>query len=198
MKSHLFAGLLGGIVVAVLLAGSSALAAQVGDPLKLGLLNQVAATTRLKNTANGPALNLVSQAGQPPLAVSNTVKITKLNADRLDGLDSASFLGVNGVAVNSQTLDGMDSSDFLQAYVTVTEIPFTQNVNGVNATINCFGDDTAVAGAASGLDLETELISIAPFATAAPQAITYRFDTTGVTDPSDLITLHTLCLGDGS
>jgi hypothetical protein len=108
MKSHIISGFVGGLIVAAFLAAGIASGA-VGDPIRAGqktiyggpatnsteLEGSPAAPQPLlildKNT-NGPALRLEPKAGQPALSVSNGVKITNLNADRLDGVDSTSFL----------------------------------------------------------------------------------------------------------
>jgi hypothetical protein len=42
-----------------------------------------------KNTGGGPGLKAIVNAGAPPLAVNSNVKVASLNADLLDGLDSA-------------------------------------------------------------------------------------------------------------
>jgi hypothetical protein len=106
MKSHIVSGLVGGLIVAAFLAAGIASGA-VGDPIRAGQKTiygggrGVVSSTELegspsaplpllvldKNT-NGPVLRLEPLAGQPALSLSNNVKITNLNADTLDGLDS--------------------------------------------------------------------------------------------------------------
>jgi len=44
-----------------------------------------------KNTGSGPGLRAIVNAGAPPLAVNSDAKVTGLNADKLDGKDSAEF-----------------------------------------------------------------------------------------------------------
>lgn len=77
------------LLAAVLLVGAANLGAYAatGDPLLLGKGNKASKTTKIKTTGNGAALSLKSKAGKAPLAVSNATKITKLNADLVDGLD---------------------------------------------------------------------------------------------------------------
>jgi hypothetical protein len=71
--------------------GSTAYAATGGN-LILGHANKAGHTTTLTNTGSGPALKLVTgKRGTPPLAVSNGTKITNLDADKLDGLNSTAF-----------------------------------------------------------------------------------------------------------
>jgi hypothetical protein len=71
--------------------GGSAYAATGGDFI-LGHTNKANQSSVLTNTGSGPALKLTTnKRGTPPLAVSNGSKITNLNADSLDGLDSSAF-----------------------------------------------------------------------------------------------------------
>jgi trimeric autotransporter adhesin len=44
-----------------------------------------------RNTAGGPALSLLVNGGVAPFTVNSATKVTNLNADQLDGLDSAAF-----------------------------------------------------------------------------------------------------------
>jgi hypothetical protein len=61
-----------------------------GGSLVLGSANSANRTTTLAGTA-GPALSLKVPAASAPLAVSNAVKVSRLNADLLDGVDSSAF-----------------------------------------------------------------------------------------------------------
>ena len=113
------------VVLAVVLGvATSALAAVPGDPFKLGRTNTVDAASRLvgavagpmlkvANDGTGPALALEARTGKAPLTVNAAAgKATNLDADRLDGKDSAEFLATGGKARDADTLDGIDSSDF--------------------------------------------------------------------------------------
>jgi hypothetical protein len=44
-----------------------------------------------KNNGGGPGLRAIVNAGAPPLAVNSAVKVTNLNTDLMDGLDSLAF-----------------------------------------------------------------------------------------------------------
>ena len=81
------------LLAALLLVGAANLGAfaATGGPLLLGKGNTASKTTKLKNTGNKAALSLTSKPGQPPLQVSNSTKVTNLNADLVDGLDSAAL-----------------------------------------------------------------------------------------------------------
>jgi len=48
-------------------------------------------TIKAGNTGGGPALGLTVGAGKAPFTVNSTGKVTKLNADLVDGLDSTAF-----------------------------------------------------------------------------------------------------------
>lgn len=58
----------------------------------------------LANTNGGPALSLLVNSGKPPLAVNSTTKVAGLNADLLDGVDSASFARGNVSAGSARAL----------------------------------------------------------------------------------------------
>lgn len=80
------------VVLAVMFGvATTALAAVPGDPLKLGRINVVNKLTTLVKRGSGPALSLKVGSG-PPLAVNSTGKVANLNADQLDGQDSAAFV----------------------------------------------------------------------------------------------------------
>src|SRR4051794_14522279 len=76
-----------GAVTAVVL-GTGIADAATGGSLILGKANTAGATTTLTNT-RGTALSLTSKPGTPPLAVSNSTKVKRLNSDQLDGVDSS-------------------------------------------------------------------------------------------------------------
>jgi hypothetical protein len=78
-----------GLTIATVLAGGIADAA-TGGTFLLGRSNGANQLTKLTNT-RGTALSLVSPRKSPPLAVSNSRKVTRLNADLLDGLSSTAF-----------------------------------------------------------------------------------------------------------
>ncbi len=80
-----------------------------GDPFILGASNSATNASKLVTSGAGPALSLVVDSGVAPLAVNSAVKVARLNADRLDGLDATAFLRTNGKA---DKLDGKDSTQF--------------------------------------------------------------------------------------
>jgi hypothetical protein len=81
--------LIGAVTVLVLAANTVALAAN-GKGFLLGKTNKASKVTTLKRTNPGPALSLKTKSG-PPLAVSSSTKVTKLNADQVDGKSASAF-----------------------------------------------------------------------------------------------------------
>jgi len=113
-RTHVVSGLLGGLLVAVIIGGPTALAA-IGDAVEIGMLNtgngrttiqgtQHRALVKIKNTgmSNDIALELVSNG--PNLRVSNTRKINKLNADQVDDLSAREIVR----AEHAYTVNGPD------------------------------------------------------------------------------------------
>jgi hypothetical protein len=87
LKSAITALAVGIVLLAAL---DWAAAAATGRAMILGQWNQADHTTTIKNTKKGPALDLRANKG-PALAVNNSKRIKKLNADQLDGMSSADF-----------------------------------------------------------------------------------------------------------
>ena len=114
------------LMLAVVLGAATTANAAVGDPLKLGEINAMSKITRLvgasdgvllsiTNDGSGSALRLQVKPGKAPLSVNPEAgTATGLSADKLDGKDSAAFLGKGDKAFNSDRLDGLDSFDYLQ------------------------------------------------------------------------------------
>jgi hypothetical protein len=79
-----------GIGALVVMGAGSAVAA-TGHNLILGAKNSATKTTTLSD-AKGTPLSLVAKTGKPPLAVSNSTEVKKLNAALLDGLSASGLL----------------------------------------------------------------------------------------------------------
>lgn len=77
------------LLATVVLVGTANLGAYAatGGPLLLGKSNSASKTTTLKTTGSGAALSLKSKKGKAPLKVSSSTKVTKLNADLVDGFE---------------------------------------------------------------------------------------------------------------
>jgi hypothetical protein len=88
----------GALVLTFAMVGTAG--ATAGAMLHLGVVNKSNTTTvltgtatgpelRITNNGTGPALALGVDSNRPAFSVSSTAKIQKLNADKLDGLDSS-------------------------------------------------------------------------------------------------------------
>ena len=76
----------------LLVTGTGVTYAASGGSFVLGHGNRESSTSVLKNSGSGAALSLKTKSARtPPLAVSNSTKIARLDADLLDGLSSAAF-----------------------------------------------------------------------------------------------------------
>ena len=80
---------LGAIALGLVLSGGAY--AATGGNFILGRSNETDSTTTLKNTGAGPALDLKVQTGTPPLKVSSTKQVRKLNASLLGGNPASNF-----------------------------------------------------------------------------------------------------------
>ena len=80
------------VILALVVGVASTAFGANGKPFLLGKKNVASAVSTLVRRGAGPALNLKVGSG-PPLAVNSSKRVAKLNADRLDGLDSPSFAG---------------------------------------------------------------------------------------------------------
>jgi hypothetical protein len=92
--------------VAVFIALAGTTYAATGGNFILGSPNSATSTTALSSGTTGPALRVTSTntaagssalnlnvpTGRPPLTVNSGIKVANLNADKLDGLDSASLI----------------------------------------------------------------------------------------------------------
>jgi hypothetical protein len=107
---------LGAVTILVVAANAVALAA-TGQALLLGKGNTASTATGITRSTSGSVLALhAKSASDAPLSVDSGGKVTNLNADRLDGLDSATLKnstrqygipgesGVNSFAVDFPSL----------------------------------------------------------------------------------------------
>ncbi len=93
--------------------------AATGKSMVLGKANEASKVTALKRTTSGPALQLSVKPGSAPLAVSSSKKVAKLNADRLDGLDSSDF-GEHVTGFASEICEGVTTVP--TTYVKIADI----------------------------------------------------------------------------
>jgi hypothetical protein len=81
-----------GAVVVLLLAGNTIALAATGKALIAGKTTKAAKVTGLTRTTNGPALAVrTKRTTDAPLVVNGRGRVTNLNADTVDGLDSSAL-----------------------------------------------------------------------------------------------------------
>ena len=124
MRHGFFKGvILGAVTSTLVLAAATAMAGTgIGAVFNIGKTNTVDAQSTLKGSSSGKTLQLTNSGagsalglsvatGKAPLTVNSGVKVAKLNADRLDGIDSDGFLRANGKAQDAVHADTADSAD---------------------------------------------------------------------------------------
>ncbi len=115
--------------------------------------NVAGKTLTLKNTSTGAgasALNLNVAGTKPPFTTNSGTKVANLNADKLDGLSSAAFLGTGAKASDADLLDGMTATDFLWLNSKALD---SENLDGQDSTDFLGAGDTAVnSGLLDGMD----------------------------------------------
>jgi hypothetical protein len=99
-------------LVALFFAMSGTAVAATGGDFILGKANTATSVTSLTST-KGTALSLSSTSTTPPMTVSNSVQVPKLNASELGGHLASAFLSVNGTAANASELGGEPPTAFL-------------------------------------------------------------------------------------
>jgi hypothetical protein len=185
------------LLTAALLVGAANLGAYAatGDPLLLGKSNTATKTTKLKTTGTGPALKLKSKAGKAPFAVSNTTKISKLNADLVDGLDSSALqtksyrYNLTGSATGNVlrfALPGLPAGQYVANYAVSADIPgtptffaclFDRGVTFTNGQIPALGNEGGMGSwfVSAGGVLDT---------TAGASTLTCQTDASGFAVPA--------------
>jgi len=116
--------------LALFVAMTGTATAATGGTFILGRTNTSGSMTVLTNTSSGTPLRLNARPGYAPLQVNSQSKVTNLNADKLDGVDSSGFqkkvsgactygiasLNQSGYGTcatgDAASLDGKSSGDF--------------------------------------------------------------------------------------
>src|SRR6187200_2903374 len=93
----------------MLVLGSGTAVAATGGKFILGRSNTASTTTTLTNT-KGTALSLRAPAGRAPLAVNTSTKVSRLNADSVDGVSSENIArATNPTGVRSASSSAFES-----------------------------------------------------------------------------------------
>jgi hypothetical protein len=111
-------------LVALFFAMGGTAVAATGGNFILGNANTATSVSSLANTA-GTALSLSSTSTTPPLTVSNSVRVPKLNASELGGHTAGAFLLTTGTAANSSALGGIPASGFIQGGGAISDARLT-------------------------------------------------------------------------
>lgn len=100
-------------LMALLFAMSGTAVAATGGDFLLGKANTATAVTSLTNT-KGTALSLSSTSTTPPLTVSNSVQVPKLNASELGGVPASGYMQGGGTTTGARVaLTGTAGDSFL-------------------------------------------------------------------------------------
>ncbi len=94
------------VILALVFGAATTAMGADGKPFLLGKRNVATLASKLINRGEGPALSLKVGEGQPPLAVNSSARVAKLNADKLDGLDSTELRQRTGVYMVSEVHEG--------------------------------------------------------------------------------------------
>lgn len=136
--------------------------AATGQAVLLGKINKAGALTTIQNTGTGPAAAFkVKNTTGAPISVNGTGKVSKLNADLLDGQSASDLAPLaygyvsaagtlqGGRGVTASSFDGVSGS----YWVTITDTSYvadrfatvvTSACNAVTARTSSHNDDLAV------------------------------------------------------
>ncbi len=157
--------LFGGAVVTLALvfgAASTALGANGGNFI-LGQNNAATALTRLTGNVNGStlqvantnpgaddsALTLSVPDGEAPMVVSSDAKVKRLNADKIDGEDSAGYLSRDRIYRVRVVEEGEGGGDFVAGIVLCDD---GDKVLGGGMNDNPFGTDELLSSGPGGFE----------------------------------------------
>jgi|GEM_PF-1782523 len=177
------------VTLALVAGAASAAFGANGDAWRLGVRNAATAITSLGGGqgVNGPMLRLTNnnagaddtalalrvQAGEPPMRVSSGTRVDNLNADQLDGRDSAAFLASNVYMLGS----GQERQG---------------NVLGDGSKVlsqSCLPGDRLLAGGPASVNVNSDVLDSFPTSAATWQA---RINDSAVSG-GDSFTVVVLC-----
>jgi len=129
-------------------AATVALAAVPGDPFKLGRVNTTNAVSSLVGNVSGSmltvdndstalgatALDLRVEPNKDPMKVDSSSRVENLNADELDGKDSAAFLPAGGRAVDAARADFADVAGTAQNAQVAGKANDADSLDGLDST----------------------------------------------------------------
>ncbi len=136
------------VILALLFGVASTALAHKGEKgfFHIGHKNVSKAVSTLVKKGAGPALNLQVGSG-PPLAVNSSEKVTNLNSDQLDGVDSTQFarkldsgmttidpISIAAQSCNHLVIDPPGAGDISNDVVMVTPDSVAANLNLVFGT----------------------------------------------------------------
>jgi hypothetical protein len=162
-----FAGaLIAALVVVAVPAEGAPNGGGPGDPLLLSRVNQAGPMTVLKTNGGfrilaknpkRPPLMIYTPDSMPPLDVSSTAKVTNLNVDLLDGMDSTAFLRKTDLIAAYAGGDQNLAVGFLDTVVrSVTLTPPSGGTVVVNSTV-MVGERTAGHRAVCSITTGTQI-----------------------------------------
>lgn len=206
------------LATVVLVVGANLAAhAATGKGFLLGQRNNADRPSTLTNTGDGPALRLRTDAAAPPMFVTSNRKVTRLNADMLDGVDASALQtrstlfhlpGQTNVSSFTLSLPGV-APGFYAASYSIEGV----TMSSAGATINCaFGNsgfthshlltygssyvnnsNFSTVSASGVLDMTSELLRFRCFASAG----TMSMSGSAVLNDSQLVLTRIDALVDG-
>lgn len=166
----------------VLGIATKALAAMPGDSFLLGEINEIDQLTTLVGTVDGAmlevynksdglnatALNLRVDTKRAPMTVNSDMRVTNLNADKLDNKSAADFYLRDSTVADSERLDGMDSTDVFTQRSNTYRVQTTVMGPGGGGTRyfsdSCDPGDKVLSGGARVNNADDQLLGTFPSA----------------------------------
>ena len=159
----------------MLVLGSGSAVAATGGKFLLGRSNTATKTSTVTNT-KGTALSLRAPAGKAPLAVSNATKVTRLNADSVDGVSSENLArATNPTGIRSASSTAFESEEGVSGLDLL--VAFADCPTGSTVTGGGFSDQST-----SGLVVDSSpgedgtywqvVVSVNPDAEESPESVT--------------------------
>jgi len=135
--------------VALFMAMSGTAVAATGGSFILGKSNSASSVTSL-TSSTGPALSLRAPAGTAPLQVNRSLKVDRLNADLLDGVDATGFARIGTTSTGARTTlanpDGVPLRLTSKAGSAPLQVTSSAKVGNLNADLlDGFDSDDFVA-----------------------------------------------------